>query len=59
MLKLLLIAADTSHFTNSNYAVLEQELAKVTNLMISRKSGPIKKILYKLPKKTGFHFNNK
>ncbi|GEN85848.1 glycosyltransferase [Oceanobacillus sp. FSL W8-0428] len=54
MLKLLLIAADTSHFTNSNYAVLEQELAKVTNLMISRKSGPIKKILYKLPEKPDF-----
>ncbi|MCT1903052.1 glycosyltransferase [Oceanobacillus sojae] len=54
MLKLLLIAADTSHFTNSNYAALEQELAKVTDLMVSRKSGPIKKILYKLPEKPDF-----
>ncbi|GGP09202.1 glycosyltransferase family protein [Oceanobacillus neutriphilus] len=54
MLKLLLIAADTSHFTNSNYAALEQELAKVTDLMVSRKSGPIKKILHKLPEKPDF-----
>lgn len=54
MLKLLLIAADTSHFTNNNYAALEQELAKVTKLMIYRKSGPIKKILRKIPEKPDF-----
>lgn len=54
MLKLLLIADDTSHFTNNNYADLEQELAKVTNLMVYRKSGQIKKILRKIPEKPDF-----
>ncbi|MEW9677356.1 glycosyltransferase [Lentibacillus sp. L22] len=48
MLKLLLIAADTSHFTNNNYYYLEKELAEITMLMIYRKSGPIKKILRRI-----------
>ncbi|WP_193064069.1 glycosyltransferase [Oceanobacillus oncorhynchi] len=54
MLNLLLIAADTSRFTNNNYADLEQELAKVTNLMVYRKSGPIKKLLRKVSDKPDF-----
>ncbi|GAA0604083.1 glycosyltransferase [Virgibacillus siamensis] len=54
MHKLLLIAADTSHFTNNNYDVLERELAKVTTLMVYRKSGHIKKILRKIPERPDF-----
>ncbi|WP_152657830.1 glycosyltransferase [Oceanobacillus sp. CFH 90083] len=54
MLKLLLIAADTSRFTNNNYNNLEKELAKVTSLTVYRKSGPIRKILRKLTDKPDF-----
>lgn len=54
MLKLLLIAVDTSRFTNNNYDVLEKELAKVTTLMVYRKSGNINKILRKIPEKPDF-----
>ncbi|MFD1065869.1 glycosyltransferase [Oceanobacillus locisalsi] len=56
MLKLLLIAADTSRFTNNNYHDFEQELAKRTHLMVYRKSGPIQKILRKIPEKPDFIF---
>ncbi|HLS10514.1 glycosyltransferase family protein [Lentibacillus sp.] len=54
MLNLLLIASDTSHFTNHNYDDLEKELAKMTNLMVYRKSGHIKQILRKIPVKPDF-----
>lgn len=54
MLKLLLIAADTSQFTNNNYDILEKELSKVTTLMVYRKSGHINKILRKIPEKPDF-----
>lgn len=54
MLKLLLIAADTSRFTNNHYHDLEQELTKVTSLTVYRKSGPVHKILRKLPDKPDF-----
>lgn len=54
MLKLLLIAADTSHFTNNNYHFLEKELAKLTTLMVYRKSGHINRILNNLPEKPDF-----
>ncbi|WP_010529271.1 glycosyltransferase [Lentibacillus jeotgali] len=54
MLKLLLIAADTSHFTNNNYHVLEKELAKVTNLTVYRKSGHINQILRRVPERPDF-----
>ncbi|ASK61074.1 hypothetical protein CFK37_02105 [Virgibacillus phasianinus] len=54
MLKLLLIAADTSQFTNNNYYYLETELAKITKLMVYRKSGPISKILRNIPEKPDF-----
>ncbi|MFA1820907.1 glycosyltransferase [Virgibacillus oceani] len=53
-LKLLLIAADTSHFTNNNYDILEKELEKITKLMIYRQSGHIKKILRKIPEKPDY-----
>lgn len=51
MLKLLLIAPDTSHFTNNNYYYLEKELAKITRLMVYRKSGHINKVLRNIPEK--------
>ncbi|SFB06015.1 Spore maturation protein CgeB [Lentibacillus halodurans] len=54
MLKLLLIAANTSRFTNNNYDDLEKELAKVTTLMVYRKSGHINKILRKTSEKPDF-----
>lgn len=54
MLKLLLIAADTSHFTNNNYYHLERELAKITTLMVYRKSGHINKILRNIPEKPDY-----
>ncbi|WP_099157161.1 glycosyltransferase [Virgibacillus ndiopensis] len=54
MLKLLLIVADTSHFTNNNYYYLEKELAKITMLMVYRKSGPINKILRNIPEKPDY-----
>lgn len=53
-LRLLLIAADTSHFTNNNYHILEKELAKITKLMIYRQSGHIKKILRKIPEEPDY-----
>lgn len=54
MLKLLLIAADTSTFTNNNYYILEKELTKITTLMVWRKSGDINKILEEIPEKPDF-----
>jgi len=54
MLNLLLIAADTSHFTNNNYYYLEKELAKMTKLMVHRKSGHINQILRKIPETPDF-----
>lgn len=54
MLNILLIATDTSHFTNNNYHVLEKELANITNLMVYRKSGHINKILHNIPYKPDF-----
>lgn len=54
MLKLLLIAADTSSFTNNNFYFLEEELAKITTLMVWRKSGHINKILEMIPEKPDF-----
>ncbi|GAB3807177.1 glycosyltransferase [Virgibacillus kimchii] len=52
--KLLLIAADTSYFTNNNYHFLEKELAKITKLTVYRKSGHIKKILKNISEKPDF-----
>lgn len=54
MLKLLLIAPDTAHFTNNNYYYLEKELAKIAMLMVYRKSGPINKALRNIPEKPDF-----
>lgn len=54
MLKLLLIAVDTSQFTTNSYYFLEKELAKLTTLMVHRKSGPINKILRRIPEKPDF-----
>lgn len=54
MLKLLLIAPDTSYFTNNNYYYLEKELAKITMLMVYHKSGPINKALRNIPAKPDF-----
>ncbi|MDY0395028.1 glycosyltransferase [Virgibacillus halophilus] len=54
MLTLLLIAADTSRFTNNNYYYLESELASLTKLIVYRKSGNINKILRKIPEKPDY-----
>ncbi|MED4403225.1 glycosyltransferase [Metabacillus fastidiosus] len=49
MLNLLMIADDTSAALNRNYYYLEEELKKLTNLMIWRESGRLGKIISKLP----------
>ncbi|WP_243292921.1 glycosyltransferase [Bacillus sp. FJAT-47783] len=54
MLNILYIAKDLSSFLNKNHFYLEQELSKISNLMIWRKSGNIKGIIEKLPVKPDF-----
>lgn len=54
MLKLLLISEDTSSFIVKSYAYLEEELSKITKLMIWRQGGDIREILKQIPEKPDF-----
>lgn len=54
MLKLLLIAKDTSLFLNRNYFFLERELSKLCELMVWRHSGEISEILKQISKRPDF-----
>lgn len=54
MLHVLLIADDTSNFINRNFYYLEEELARLTNLIIWRKSGHIDYILNRLSVRPDF-----
>lgn len=54
VIKLLLIAKDTSKLIIRNYSYLEEELKKLTDLTIWRKPGNIKDILEQLPTKPDF-----
>ncbi|MBX9968380.1 glycosyltransferase family 1 protein [Priestia aryabhattai] len=54
MINLLFIAADTSNSLDKNFYFLENELAKLTNLTIWRKSGRIDNILNKITTKPDY-----
>ncbi|TYS13256.1 glycosyltransferase family 1 protein [Rossellomorea vietnamensis] len=54
MLNLLFITKDTSNLIVKNYSYLEQELGKISNLMIWRHPGNLKEILERLPVKPDF-----
>ncbi|MBN6205204.1 hypothetical protein JYK21_01980, partial [Ralstonia pickettii] len=54
MLHVLLIADDTSNFINKNFYYLEEELARLTNLTIWRKTGHIDYILNRLSVRPDF-----
>lgn len=54
VVRLLLIAEDTSQFINRNYHYLEQELAKWCDLMVWRESGSIQAILKRFSRKPDF-----
>lgn len=54
VIKLLLIAKDTSKLIIKNYAYLEEALSKLTDLTIWRKPGNIEEILEQIPKKPDF-----
>ncbi|GGJ67954.1 glycosyltransferase [Virgibacillus salexigens] len=54
MIRLLLIAEDTSQMINRNYFYLEQELSRLVHVMLWRKSGHIDYILKQLDARPDF-----